>query len=128
MNAFSDISFTPQTWDGTRSPGMRADEILLHEFVHILDNQCTGYTDAKNFRFDGMDFLTINATNVYSCLLQRSLRKDHQGFDFLPIEYITDPRKHFDDFRADYDLAKSAAPQLYDVLKSGSNLWNPFTF
>jgi hypothetical protein len=128
MNAISDISFTPQTWDRTRSPGMRADEVLLHEFIHILDNQCSGYTDAKGFQFDSMDFLTVNATNVYSCLLGRSLRKDHHGWDFLPIEYITNPRKHFEDLRADYDLAKSAAPQLYNVLKGGSDLWNPFTF
>ena len=127
-NAFSDVSFTPQNWDRPEYPGMRADEILLHEFIHTLDNQYSGYTDAKDFRFDSTDFLTVNATNVYSCLLGRGLRKDHQGFQFLPNEYFTNPRKHFDDFKADYDLAKGAAPQLYSVLKGGSTLWNPFVF
>ena len=102
--------------------------MLLHEFIHVLDNNYSGYTDAKGFQFDSMDFLTINATNVYSCLLGRGLRKDHHGFDFLPNEYFTNPRKHFDDLRADYDLAKGAAPQLYSVVKSGSKLWNPFAF
>jgi hypothetical protein len=127
-NARSDISFTPQNWNRPEYPGMRADEILLHEFIHVLDSGYSGYTDAQGFKFDSMDFLSVNATNVYSCLLGRGLRKDHQGFDFLPNEYFTNPRKHFDDLRADYDLAKGAAPQLYSVLKSGSKLWNPFAF
>jgi len=128
-NALSDITFTPQGWEKTAEyPGMRADEMLLHEFIHVLDNNCSGYTDAQGFQFDSMDFLSINATNVYSCLLGRGLRKDHQGFQFLPNEYFTNPRKHFDDLSVDYDRAKGAAPQLYNVLKSGSKLWNPFIF
>ena len=127
-NANSGINFSPQDWSGAEGPGSRADEVLLHEFIHIIDNQYDGYTDALGFTFDATDFLTVNASNVYSCLLGRGLRKDHSGFDFLPNEYFTNPRKHFDDFRANYDRAKAAAPQLYSALKSGSTLWNPFVF
>lgn len=127
-NAMSDVSFTPQSWDKPERPGMRADEVLLHEFIHVLDDDYGGYTDAKGFQFDRADFLSVNATNVYSCLLGRGLRKDHHGHDFLPKEYFTNPRKHFDDLRANYDRAKAAAPQLYNVLRSGSKLWNPFAF
>ena len=128
-NANSEVNFTPQTWDkGAERPGGRADEVLLHEFIHVLDNDYGNYVDAQNFEFDKTDFLSVNATNVYSCLLGRGLRKDHHGFDFLPNQYFTNPRKHFDDFKVDYDLAKAAAPQLYNVLKGGSKLWNPFAY
>jgi hypothetical protein len=127
-NAISDISFTPQSWVKTDLPATRADEVLLHEFIHVLDDCYTGYTDAWGFQFDTTDFLSVNATNVYSCLLGRGLRKDHQGSHFMPNEYFKNPRKHFDDLRANYDRAKAAAPQLYTVLKGGSKLWNPFAF
>src|SRR5262249_34525986 len=75
-NALSDVTFTPQSWKGDRA-GNRADEVLLHEFIHILDNNDSGYINANKFEFDTTDFLSINATNVYSCLLGRGLRKDH---------------------------------------------------
>jgi len=127
-NAFSDISFSPQDWSGSAGPGSRADEVLLHEFIHIVDKNYSSYTDAQGFAFDGTDFLSVNATNVYSCLLGRGLRKDHHDFNFLPNPYFTNPRKHFDDFRANYDRAKAAAPQLYAALRGGSTLWNPFVF
>jgi len=127
-NAVSDVTFTPQAYDKEAGPATRADEVLLHEFIHILDGNCSSYIDAQGFKFDNADFLSINAVNVYSCLLGRGLRKDHHERAFLPNEYFTNPRKHFDDFRTDYDRAKAAAPQLYNVLKSGSNLWNPFIF
>src|SRR5438309_67053 len=83
---------------GAAGPGSRADEVLLHEFIHIVDKNYSAYTDAQGFAFDGSDFLSVNATNVYSCLLGRGLRKDHHGFNFLPTTYFTTPRKHFDDF------------------------------
>src|SRR5262249_9235070 len=128
VNALSDISITPRAFDKAEGPGERADEVLLHEFIHVLDNDYGGYTDAQGFQFDTSDFLSVNATNVYSCLLGRGLRKDHHGHAFLPNEYFTNPRKHFDDFRVNYDHPKSVAPQLYSTLKGGSKLWNPFVF
>ncbi|MBV8188092.1 MAG: hypothetical protein JO339_12695, partial [Alphaproteobacteria bacterium] len=93
--------------------GGRADEVLLHEFIHVLDNEYSQYIDAMGFQFDGTDFLSVNATNVYSSLLGRRLRLDHHGSLAMPNDpYVINPRQHFDDFRANYDRAKGAAPQL----------------
>ena len=111
-NALSDISFTPQVCD-PKEIGGRADEVLLHEFIHVLDNEYSQYIDAMGFQFDGTDFLSVNATNVYSSLLGRRLRLDHHGSLAMPNDpYVINPRQHFDDFRANYDRAKGAAPQL----------------
>jgi hypothetical protein len=125
VNAISDVSFTPRDWDG-KQPGSRADETLLHEFIHVLDKNYRGYTDAMGFNFDGTDFLSVNATNVYSSLLGRRLRMDHHGLIAMPNDYIADPRKHFEDFHTNYVRAQEVAPQLYNVLRNGSKRWNPF--
>ena len=47
-NALGDVTFTPQSWNGER-PGTRADEVLLHEFIHVLDNDYSSYSDAPGF-------------------------------------------------------------------------------
>ena len=127
-NASSDVSFSPQSWSSPKGPGSSPDEVLLHELVHVLERNYNGYTDGWGFVFDNSDFMTVNATNVYSCLLGRGLRKDHHEFTFLPQVYFDDPQRHFNDFSDNYRRAKAQTPALYDVLKRGSNLWNPFKF
>lgn len=127
-NALGDIAFTPRSFNSFLGPGGLKDEVLFHEFIHVIERNFGGYSNAADFKFDGTDFMTVNTTNVYSCLLGRGLRKDHHGFNFLPQEYFDSPRKHFDTFKANYDLAKALVPILYDTLKNASNLWNPFVF
>jgi hypothetical protein len=128
-NAMSDILFTPADFAGKFAPGQQVDEVLLHEIVHVVEGSNSGYSDTvPGFKFSGSDFLSVNATNVYSVLLGRALRKDHNGFAFLDNSYFTDPKKHFQDFSANYAVAKAHNPALYNVLKNSSNLWNPFKF
>ncbi len=127
-NATSEVAFSPQTWSTPQGPGSAPDEVLLHELVHVLERNYGGYTDGWGFAFDKSDFMTVNATNVYSCLLGRGLRKDHHGFNFLPQVYFTDPQKHFNDFADNFRRAQAQTPALYNVLKTASNLWNPFKF
>lgn len=126
-NADSDIHFTAQDWSGN-APGASPDEVLLHEFIHVVEQGAAVYVDGNGFKFEKWDFLTVNATNVYSCLRGRGLRKDHNDHHYLPQEYFTNPKKHFDDFRNNYTLAKSDSPSLYNLLKTSSPLWNPFVF
>ena len=128
QNANSSVKFSPQDFPPTSQPGANPDEILFHEFIHVIEGNYWGYSDSPGFQFDKADFLSVNATNVYSCLLGRGLRKDHHGFSFLPHEYFTNPRTHFDSMPGNYGLAQARAPALYNLLKSSSPLWNPFIF
>jgi hypothetical protein len=126
--AWSDVRFTPQNFYGSIAPGSSADEILLHELVHVVENNSDGYNDGSGFKFDEADFLTINLTNVYACLLGRGLRKDHAGYNFLPQEYFDNPKKHYDTFKDNYKKAERNVPAIIAKVKAGSNLWNPFKF
>jgi hypothetical protein len=94
----------------------------------VIEYNAGNYSDGSGFVFDGSDFLTVNATNVYSCLMGRGLRKDHAGYKLLPQPYFDEPRKHSTEFSANYALAKSNAPLLCNVLKTGSDRWNPFKY
>ena len=127
-NATSEVCFTPQDWTQGRAPGFGPDEILLHELVHVIEYNADNYSDASGFVFDAADFLTVNATNVYSCLLGRGLRKDHAGYRFLPQPYFDDPKKHYTELASNYAAARNNAPALCAALKTGSDRWNPFKF
>lgn len=127
-NADSAVHFTAQDWAAGRAPGESPDEVLFHEFIHVIEQDYFGYDDKPSFRFDKADFMSVNATNVYSCLLGTALRRDHNGSQYLPQEYFTNPRKHFDEFSGNYAKAKTRTPALYQLLKTSSNLWNPFIF
>ncbi len=125
--AWSSVMFTASNFKTYSPPGGSADEVLLHEFIHRCEKQGEAYVDKPGWHFSGSDFLTINATNVYSCLLGRALRQDHAGFARLPDDYF-DPRKHYDLFRRNYKIAWDRALPLCLALQRSSQLWNPFKF
>lgn len=133
VQAWSNVLFTPSNSAVEIGPGSRADEILLHELIHVIENNAGGYTDSGGFFFAPADFLTVNGTNVYSCLLHRALRKDHgsgadndNGFRPLPQDLFVHPENHHTMFIDNYRVARSNAPALYNTLANGSRLWNPF--
>lgn len=127
-NALSDVHFTAQDFPSGQGPCADADAVLFHELIHVLERNYAGYSDKNGFRFDKADFMSVNATNVYSCLKGGGLRKDHKNFEHLPAEYFSNPRKHFDDLKENYDLAKAWSPLLYQTVGDMSRLWNPFIY
>jgi hypothetical protein len=124
-----EVEFTAAVYAGTAGlPGGRADEALLHEMIHMLEGNFSGYKDAADgsLLFDGADFLTINGVNVYSTTNTRGLRKDHHGKALLPSRYATDAREHMILFREDYEAAFDNNQSLFGLFKSSSASWNPF--
>ena len=129
LNANSSVLFTAENFkDSTSQHGGAPDEVLLHEFVHRCEGNRPKYLNVTGWEFSETDFLSVNATNVYSCLLRRGLRKDHAGFEPLPNEYFTDPQSHFTLFRQNYALAWQQSRPLCEVLRDSSPLWNQFKY
>ena len=127
INADSGISFSPDMHNGDL-PGSSPEEILFHELVHISDGEFGGYLDGENLTFDGADFFSVNATNVYSSSLNRSLRKDHGGFNFMPVKFASDPAAFAKAFRGNIHRAAVHAPAFHRALAhfDRHGLWNPF--
>jgi len=140
VNAFSDgrvfiiagaweVQFTADNFDKVQTqPGARADEALLHELVHVLEHNFSGYRDAadKSVIFDGLDFVTVNGSNVYSSMLSRGLRHDHKDFNPMAARYSSDPREHMILFRENYEKAFDNNQALVNVFKNQPASWNPF--
>lgn len=126
-NANSAVHINPARFPDGFKPGSRMDEILIHELIHRTERNAGGYENRYGFMFDGTDFLTVNATNVYSCMLGRGLRKDHHDFQFLPEEHFRDPKLHFDQQKPNYELAHGRVPTLVDTIKNVTGVWNPFS-
>jgi hypothetical protein len=119
-----------QIWlggDGS-GPGTGVDEVLLHELIHVAENYYSGYEDRYGFTFDKSDFLTVNATNVYSCKLGRALRKDHRQAQFLPQEHFKNPKLHWDQQEPNYKKAGKSFPNLLRTLSQVKGVWNPFSY
>jgi hypothetical protein len=127
-NAFSDVHINPKQWTTEFRPGANVDEILLHELIHVVENNYSMYENRWGFMFDGSDFLTVNATNVYSCMLGRALRKDHHDFLSLPVEHFENPRLHYEQQAPNYMRADASAGDLVDVLRKIEGVWNPFSY
>jgi hypothetical protein len=127
-NAWADIRINPKQWDGDLRPGASVDEILLHELIHVIENNAAVYQDRWGFMFDSTDFLTVNATNVYSCMLGRALRKDHHDFMHLPDEHFRNPRLHWEQQEPNYMLAGGTAGNLVGTLATVQGVWNPFFY
>ena len=122
------LEFTPDVFTPVQSqPGARADEVLLHEMIHMIEHNFSGYDDPadKSLIFDNADFLTVNGTNVYSTVVSRGLRKDHRGFVPMPTRYGTDAREHMILFREDYEKAFDNNQALFNLFKNQSASWNP---
>jgi hypothetical protein len=127
-NAWSDVRINPKTWEGDFNPSSSVDEILLHELIHVIENHGNGYEDRWGFMFDGSDFLTVNATNVYSCIRGRALRKDHHAFQYLPDPHFRNPQLHFEQQSPNYFKAAWSARDLVNTLKDIRGVWNPFSY
>jgi len=112
--------------DGFR-PGFGVDELLLHELIHVVENWYDGYEDRYNFQWDKTDFLTVTATNVYSCMRGRALRKDH-GYLPLPNPHFKDPKLHWTEQRPNYVKAGRSIPSLVRIMSRIRNVWNPFIY
>jgi hypothetical protein len=126
-NAWSDILYNPAFWERSTAPSCSPDEILLHELIHRVERDADYYQDRYGFMFDGSDFLTINATNVYSCLNGRALRKDHHGMQYLPDEHFRNPKLHYEQQRTNYLLAARSI-DLVGALSGVTGVWNPFRY
>ena len=127
-NAYSSVLINPKTWSNDPKPGARVDEVLLHELIHVVENNYAGYQDRYGFQYDKSDFLTVNATNVYSCMLGRALRKDHLDFLYLPEEHFRNPRLHFEQQRPNYSLVDWSAHDVVRALSWVEGVWNPFVW
>jgi len=126
-NAYSDVHINPAQWSDDFRPGARIDEVIMHELIHRIDG-CGSYQNRYGFMFDGSDFLTVNATNVYSCMLGRGLRKDHHDFLSLPEEHFKNPELHFQQQDSNYQIAASHAWDLVRTLAKVDGVWNPFKY
>jgi hypothetical protein len=124
-----ELEFTADNFDGIQNqPGARADEILLHELIHMIEHNFSGYDNAadNSMIFDDLDFLTVNGTNVYSTTQTRSIRKDHAGFVIMPPRYATDAREHMILFRENYEKGFDNNQSLFNLFKNQTATWNPF--
>jgi hypothetical protein len=125
-NAWSDVRINPKQWIDDFRPCARVDEILLHELIHVVEDKGDVYEDRWGFMFDKTDFLTVNATNVYSCMLGRALRKDHHDLMHLPDEHFRKPHLHWEQQKPNYFLARESAFDLVRTLAKVTGVWNPF--
>lgn len=128
QNANSAVIFTPQSFQGETRPGAKADEILFHEFVHLLESNFSGYSNhpTDGLHFDGADFLTVTATNLYASIEHRPLRKDHWGFDPMPAGYAASAASFRAAYTANFNSIKSRLPAYWAVFAASSAAWNPF--
>ena len=124
-----ELQFTADNFDKVQTqPGARADEVLLHELIHMLEHNFGGYRNAadNSVVFDGADFLTVNGSNVYSSVSLRGLRHDHQRFDPMAARYSGDPSEHMILFRENYEKAFDNNQALFNLFKNQRASWNPF--
>jgi hypothetical protein len=127
LNANSAVNYTPQQWKGNAA-GNRSDEVLVHELIHVLENNFGGYVDnpADGLKWDGSDFLTVTVSNMYQSLIGRPLRKDHHGFSTLPPNYATNPAAYKAAQIANFNSVKTRLPAFYNAWAASSAGWNPF--
>lgn len=128
-NANSAVSFTPQQWPGTAA-GNRADEVLLHELVHVLESNFGGYTDhpTDGLKWDKSDFLTVTVSNMYSSMISRPLRKDHHGFTTMPDGYRALPSVFKVAQATNFTSVKTRLPAFYNAMAAINAPWNPFKY
>lgn len=142
------VNFTPAMWEPTDTaaafgaanaagPGVKKDEILLHEMVHGM-RQMTGTAlcsaTPDNVGLDTVEeFMAIVISNVYRSELGfTDLRADHRGFAKLP-DIQTDPQK-FLDHNKDQPTSnlkrmqqlKKEHPKLCENLAKVTAKFNPF--
>jgi hypothetical protein len=142
------VKFTPAMWEtsdvtaafgatNAAGPGVKKDEILLHEMVHGM-RQMTGTSlcaaTPDNAGLDTVEeFMAIVISNVYRSELGfRDLRADHRGFAKLAAD-LTDSQKFLDkdkdqptsNFKRMQQLKKEH-PRLCENLAKVTATFNPF--
>lgn len=129
-NSDTFIVFTPQEWKGLL-PSTSADETLLHELCHVVDQMFANYLDhsGDGLQFDRAEFFAITVTNVYSSMVGRPLRADHRGHRPMPSLYAN-ASNGAAKFRANHDrnftTISTRLPTVARNLASVSAPWNPF--
>ena len=119
------VTFTAENFDGHIEPGARADEMLVHEMLHVADGHFSGYSDGAGVKYAKSDFLTIVGANVYSSSVGRPLRAGHDDFKPMPVAFAS-PAAHAATFSANYKLVITYRRQLFDMFKAQTAPWNPF--
>jgi hypothetical protein len=126
---YDGVTFTADNFDRTQSdPGCRADEVLLHELIHVAEGHFGLYENVpgNELKYARSDFLTVIGTNVYSSSLSRGLRADHDKYKPMPSPYATDPREHVTLFRGNYQKVYHHTRALFNLFKNQPSPWNPF--
>ncbi len=133
------IDFTPSLCIGA-NPGNAPDEILVHEFIHQVEDNFSDYKNApngvtsapmefgdpNNSKYGCPDFMTLTITNVYSSMAGRKLRKDHVLYSELPDVYKNDAQKYFLEFQLNFISLQKRRNAIYGQLKLATAPWNPF--
>lgn len=123
------LAFRPDRWTGGEGPGSAADEILIHELVHVsrtvrgVRNTCFG---APRGWDDYEEFVAITLCNVFSSETRRKLRFGHYGFKPLPgaetssADFLKKYAHYLAPIPGDH-------PHLFAALKKASGIpFNPF--
>ncbi len=125
------IRFTPATFGGKTAAGGQPNEVLFHEFCHVIDGFYAGYFDnaTYDFQYNNEEFFSVNCTNVYASIYKRPLRRDYPATKPMsaalsgpdgPGLMLTINKKNFEVFR-------SIRPNVYQILGDISASWNPFS-
>ena len=61
-------------------------------------------------------------------MLGRALRKDHDGYAYLPEEHFRNPKLHWKQQSPNYWAAAGTAPDLVRNLAAVEGVWNPFVY
>jgi hypothetical protein len=131
VNADSSVVFTAQTFAGNKSPGAQPDEVLFHEFCHVLEDNFSGYANsaADGLQFSGSDFFTVMATNVYASLVGRPLRASHAGFTPMIALYAS-PTSGVAALKTNhagnFSSIRARMPAVAKALGKAAAPWNPF--
>ncbi len=135
--AVAEVRFIAKAADFKQAPGVRKDEILLHEMVHGL-RQIRGTTDghkpADSPNMDTVEeFMAIVVSNVYRSEQKRpGLRADHHGFAPLPSAqedpqvFLNQPAASGESNLARMKQFKKDNPQFFEDMKKVTAAFNPF--
>jgi hypothetical protein len=91
---------------------------------HQLEALSCGPTDG--LIYSPADFLTVTATNLYSSIEGRPLRKDWAGFLPMPAAYASNPASFKAAYPANFASIKARPPAYFQVFANSSATWNPF--
>ena len=126
--------------------GNGADETLLHELVHQMDDlsipppkyknnpipgqsprEALEFGDPRHPELGATDFMTITITNLYASNRHpANLRKDHDGFQQMPELYRNDAQEFYLDFQPNSEDFASRQKSANEALENAHAIWNPF--